>query len=102
MTNRVPKLAAAALLCFAQVALPRVALAQLAITNPLVITPTSPVVGQTATATFAVKNTSTGSVNIPYFLVGARTGSGASVDFPASQPVSLAPGQTFTYVGQRN
>jgi len=83
------------------VAAPAVAAAQLTLTSPLAITPTSPAPYQSTVATFTVRNSGTSSVTIPYFIAGARTSSGANVDFPASPSVTLAAGQSFTYRGTR-
>ena len=52
-----------------------------------------------ATATF--KNNSNTTQNVGWFLVSARTPSGANVDFP-TQNIILAPGQTATYSQTRS
>jgi hypothetical protein len=71
----------------------------LAVGNPLQVTP-----GTATTATsarFTVVNNGDSAVTVPYFLVGARTASGSNADFPAGPAVTLQPGQTHTYQGNR-
>ena len=74
----------------------------LAVTTAMALSPASPVVNQSTTATFTVKNTGTAAMTIQYFLVGARDPSNANVDFPASPTVTLQPGQSYTYSGSRS
>jgi len=74
---------------------------QLTVTSAMALTPASPAVNQSTTATFTVKNTGTGPFSVQYFLVGARNPSNANVDFPASAAVTLQPGQSYTYSASR-
>src|SRR5205823_14963295 len=48
------------------------------------------------------QNTGGQPVSVRYFLVGARDSSGGHVDFPVSAPVTLQPGQSYTYQGSRS
>jgi hypothetical protein len=57
--------------------------------------------GAASKVTFTVTNTGSTAVTVPYFLAGARTAAGAHVDFPASAPVTLDPGATYTYRASR-
>jgi Domain of unknown function (DUF4091) len=57
----------------------------------------SPVVGSPVTVTFTVRNTGGEPVPITYLLAGARTSSGANVDFPPSSATTLAPGEQQVY-----
>jgi hypothetical protein len=75
---------------------------QLTVTSALALTPASPAVNQSTTATFTVKNTGTGSFSVQYFLVGARDPSNGNVDFPASAAVTLQAGQSYTYSASRS
>jgi len=74
---------------------------QFTVTTALAFSPASPAVNQSDTATFTVTNTGGSAITAQYFLVGARDPSNANVDFPASNPVTLQPGQTFTYSASR-
>ena len=75
---------------------------QFTVTTALAFSPASPAVNQSDTATFTVTNTGGSAITAQYFLVGARDPSNANVDFPASNPVTLQPGQTFTYSASRS
>jgi hypothetical protein len=59
-------------------------------------------VNQAATGTFTVKNTGSTSVSVQSFLIGARNPANGNVDFPESVPVTLAPGQSYTYNQSRS
>lgn len=74
----------------------------IALTTPLSLSPSSPAVNQSTTATFTVQNTGSQRISVAYFLVGARDPSNANVDFPASAPVTLEPGQVYTYQGTQS
>jgi hypothetical protein len=74
--------------------------ARLALYHSLQVTPGE--AGEPTTATFSVVNDGGSSGTIPYFLVGARTSSGGNVDFPASAPITLQPGQSYAYQASRS
>ncbi|HEX3154020.1 MAG TPA: alkaline phosphatase family protein [Candidatus Angelobacter sp.] len=74
---------------------------QLTLTTPLALSPSSPTINQSTTATFTVQNTGTGPFSVQYFLAGARDPSNGNVDFPASAAVTLQPGQSYTYSASR-
>jgi serine/threonine-protein kinase len=74
---------------------------QLTLVSPLALSPGSPGVNQTTTGTFTVKNTGTASVSVQSFLIGARDPANHNVDFPESAPITLAPGQSYTYMDSR-
>jgi hypothetical protein len=74
---------------------------QLTVTSAMALTPASPAINQSTTATFTVKNTGTGPFSVQYFLIGARDPSNANVDFPASAAVTLQAGQSYTYSASR-
>jgi hypothetical protein len=100
--NLIPrKLWTSGIVATALFASPSMAFSQITLTTPLTLSPSSPAPGQTTTATFTVRNASTSTISIPYFLAGARTASGQNVDFPASPAVTLAAGQSFTYQATR-
>ena len=46
-------------------------------------------------------NDSGTAATFPYLLAGARDAKGGNVDFPASPPVTLQPGEQYTYTAQR-
>jgi hypothetical protein len=75
---------------------------QLSLVSSLTLSPASPGVNQSTTATFTVQNTGSQAVSVQYFLTGARDSSNNNVDFPASTPVTLQPGQQYTYSGARS
>ncbi|MFG1606426.1 heparin lyase I family protein [Actinoplanes sp. NPDC049265] len=74
--------------------------ADLRVTTALQVTPGS--AGAATTARFTVTNNGGGPATIPYFLAGARNAAGGNVDFPASAPVTLQPGQSYTYQATRS
>jgi hypothetical protein len=74
---------------------------QLTITTAMALSPASPAVNQSDTATFTVTNTGGSAITAQYFLVGSRDPSNANVDFPASTSVTLQPGQSYTYSASR-
>ncbi|HXO37275.1 MAG TPA: Ig-like domain-containing protein, partial [Candidatus Acidoferrum sp.] len=71
------------------------------VTTAMALSPASPAINQSDTATFTVTNTGGQAITAQNFLVGARTPSNANVDFPASAAVTLQPGQSFTYSAAR-
>jgi hypothetical protein len=75
---------------------------QVSLVNALALSPASPGVNQSTTATFTVQNTGTASVSVQGFLVGARNPANGNVDFPESSPITLAPGQSYTYRDSRS
>jgi hypothetical protein len=76
--------------------------AQLTVTTPLAFSPASPAINQSTTATYTVQNTGSQAITVQYFHVGARDPSNANVDFPASVPVTLQPGQQYNYSGSES
>ena len=76
--------------------------AQLTLVTPLALAPASPAVNQSTTATFTVQNTGSQAVSVQYFLTGARDPNNNNVDFPASTPVTLQPGQQYSYSAARS
>ncbi len=72
---------------------------ELALVLPLTVAPASPIVNETATASFTVENIGGEPVMVQYFLAGSRSPSGTNVDFPASEAFMLQPGQQYTYRG---
>lgn len=75
---------------------------QLSVVTPLALSPASPGVNQSTTATFTVQNTGSQAVNVQYFLAGARDPNNNNVDFPATTPGILQPGQQYTYSAARS
>jgi hypothetical protein len=75
---------------------------QLTVTTPLALSPASPIVNQSTTATFTVKNTGTAAITVQSFVAAARDSSNANVDFPASGAVTLQVGQSYTYSAARS
>jgi hypothetical protein len=75
---------------------------QLTVTTPLALSPASPVVNQSTTATFTVKNTGTAAITVQSFVAAARDSSSANVDFPASGAITLQAGQSYTYSAARS
>jgi hypothetical protein len=76
--------------------------AQVVLTTPVALSPASPAVGQSTTATFTVQNSSSNEVEIPFLVVSVRTAANAASDFPVSHAITLQPGQSFTYSGARS
>jgi Bacterial Ig domain len=74
---------------------------QFTVTTAMALSPASPAVNQSDTATFTVTNTGGSAITAQYFLVGARDPSNANVDFPTSATVTLQPGQSYTYTASR-
>lgn len=70
---------------------------KLTLVRGLGLSPTSPMVNQTVTASYTVQNTGGQALTIPYLLVGARDPSGANVDFCCVAAISLQPGQQYVY-----
>ena len=83
-------------------AIPSIAIAQITLSQSLALSPASPVENQSVTATFTAKNSGATTVTVHYFLVGARSPSNANEDFPASAPVTLAPGQSYVYTAAQS
>jgi hypothetical protein len=53
------------------------------------------------TASFIVRNVGGRTFSVRYFLTGNRNTAGTNLDYPASAPVSVAPGRTYSYRGSR-
>src|SRR5579864_2561241 len=75
---------------------------QLTLTSALALSPASPFVNQSTTATFTVQNTGTAATTIQSFVAAGRDPSNANVDFPASAAVTLQPGQSYTHSASRS
>ena len=69
----------------------------LTVVAPLTLSPVLPVVNQPLTAAFTIKNTSSQAVSVQYFFAAARSPSDTNADFPVSPPVTLQPGQQYSY-----
>jgi hypothetical protein len=74
----------------------------LTLTSAEVLSPASPAVNQSTTATFTVQNTGTAAMTVQSFVAAGRDPSNANVDFPATAPVTLQPGQSYTYSQSRS
>lgn len=75
---------------------------QLTLTSAEVLSPASPAANQSTTATFTVQNTGTCAMTVQSFVAAGRDPSNANVDFPATAPVTLQPGQSYTYSQSRS
>lgn len=75
---------------------------QLTLVTPLALSPGSPGINQSVTATFTVKNTGTAVGTVQYFLTPARDPSNTNADFPASTAQTIAPGASYTYTASRS
>jgi len=75
---------------------------QLVVLTPMTLSPGSPETGQLVTSSFTVKNVGPTAVSVEYFLSGARDAAGANVDFAVSAPVTLQPGDQYTYQASRS
>ena len=75
---------------------------QLTLTTAMALSPASPSVNQSTTATFTVQNTGGQAITVQNFLVGARDPANANVDFPATAAVTLQPGQQYAYSAARS
>jgi hypothetical protein len=67
----------------------------------LVVSPASPTAEQPVTVRFVITNDGGSPISVPYFLAGARDADGANRDFPSSGPVTLQPGDSYTYERSR-
>ena len=97
-----PYVALGALVAALLLMAPASALGQIALSSPLVLSPTAPAAGQSTTATFTVRNTGTAEVSIAFLFVAVRTAANTAVDFPVSHEFTLQPGQSFSYSGARS
>jgi hypothetical protein len=61
------------------------------------VTATESQVANSMTAGFTVTNDGGNPINIKYLLAGARDSKGRNVDFPSTGPLTLQPGQQYTY-----
>jgi len=71
--------------------------AHLSLRAPLVI-----VVGQPTHASFDVVNDGGTTMAIDAIVAGNRNTAGANVDFPASPPLTLQPGRSYSYLASRS
>jgi len=67
----------------------------------LSVTPTASTGGNSMTASFTVTNDGGAPMNIDYLLTGVRDSAGRNVDFPSRGPLTLQPGQQYTYTAPR-
>jgi len=67
----------------------------------LSVTPTEATVGSPVTALFTVTNDGGNPITIKYLLIGVRDSKGRNVDFPSSGPLTLQPGQQYTYTAPK-
>jgi hypothetical protein len=67
----------------------------------LAVTPTEATAGSPVTARFTVTNDGGNPMTIKYLLVGVRDSTGRNVDFPSSGPLTLQPGQQYTYTAPK-
>jgi parallel beta-helix repeat protein len=73
----------------------------ISLVTALSLSPASPGVNQSTTATFTVKNTGGSAITAQAFVAGARNPSNGNVDFPGTGAVTLQPGQQYTYSAAR-
>jgi hypothetical protein len=71
------------------------------VNDGLTIAPTPPVADTPTTASFTVRNDGGSPIRVPYLLVGSRDAANANRDFPARGPVTLQPGDSYTYQASR-
>ena len=69
----------------------------LKLVSGLTVSPQPPTATQPTTATFAVTNDGGSPISVAYFLAGNRDRADANRDFPATAPVTLQPGESYTY-----
>lgn len=74
---------------------------KLSLTAALTVATTGSTAPPTETASFTVTNTGGAPVSVTCLLAGARTASGANVDFPTTSPMTLQPGQSYPYRAHR-
>jgi hypothetical protein len=67
----------------------------------LSVTPTEARAGSPVTARFTVTNDGGNPITIKYLLIGARDSMGGNVDFPSTEPLTLQPGQQYTYTAPK-
>jgi hypothetical protein len=65
------------------------------------VTPTPSTGGNSMTAVFTVTNDGGNPIDIKYLLAGVRDSKGRNVDFPSTGPLTLQPGQQYTYTAPR-
>jgi hypothetical protein len=75
---------------------------QISLASGLTLTPASPTVNGPANAKFTVQNTGGQAITVQTFVVGARDPANANVDFPATAPVTLQPGEQYPYSATRS
>jgi hypothetical protein len=73
----------------------------LVLSTPVKVSPAAPVTGSPTTVTFTMTNTGGTPVSASTVLAGARDPSNANVDFPATAPLTVQPGASYTYTGSR-
>jgi hypothetical protein len=70
---------------------------RLTLVRSLSITPTPPPAVNSMTAEFTVTNDGGNPINIEYLLIGVRNSKGKKEDFPSTAPLTLQPGEQYTY-----
>jgi hypothetical protein len=74
----------------------------LTLTQAEVLSPASPAINQSTTATFTVQNTGTAAITVQGFVAAVRSSANNNFDFPATASVTLQPGQSYTYSQSRS
>lgn len=74
----------------------------LSLSSAIVLTPSTPSVNEATVARFAATNDGGQPITVQYFLAGARDANGANVDFPTTGPMTIQPGEVFSYQGSRS
>jgi hypothetical protein len=67
----------------------------------LSVTPIEARAGSLVTARFTVTNDGGNPITIKYLLIGVRDSKGGNVDFPSTEPLTLQPGQQYTYTAPK-
>jgi hypothetical protein len=70
---------------------------QLTVTTPLAFSPATPAAGSPVTATYTVTNTGGAPVHVDYLMVGVRDASNGHHDIGTTPPLTLQPGQPYTF-----
>jgi hypothetical protein len=75
---------------------------RLAVTTALAFSPASPAVNATVTATYTVTNLGGSPVSVQYLMVGVRDPSGGNADIGVTSPLTIQPGQSYTFSMSRS
>src|SRR5947209_7547454 len=74
----------------------------ISLVTPLALNPASPAVNQTTTATFTVQNSGGRAITRQKFRDADRESANSNVEFTGTAPVTLQPGQQYTYSASRS